>query len=152
MTTPPFVRLHPEDNIAVAARRVPEGTKFSFDGTGDLVTAETIDLGHKITLRPVETGQPIKKFGQTIGFASTPIPVGGWVHVHNVNAGELSLDYAFCSEIPAAPMPIEGRTFQGYRRPDGRSATRNYIGIISTVNCSATASKRSEERRVGKEC
>ena len=142
----PFVRLHPDDNIAVAARRVPEGTKFSFSGVGDVTTRENIDLGHKIALRPIEQGQPIKKFGQTIGFASVTIPTGTWAHVHNVSAGELSLDYAFCSEIPAAPTPIAGRTFMGYRRPDGRSATRNYIGIISTVNCSATASKYAAQQ------
>lgn len=142
----PFVRLHPEDNIAVAARRVPEGTTFSFEGNGGVTTCEAIDLGHKVALRSIEAGQPIRKFGQTIGFASVAIPKGGWVHVHNVTAGELSLDYAFCSQIPAAPTPITGRTFQGFRRPDGRAATRNYIGIISTVNCSATASKYAAQK------
>ena len=122
MTTAPFVRLHPEDNIAVAARKVPEATPFSFAGTSDLSTVEPIEMGHKVALRSIDAGQPIKKFGQTIGFASAPISAGAWVHVHNVSAGELSLDYAFCSEIPAPPTPIEGRTFMGYRRPDGRAA------------------------------
>jgi altronate hydrolase len=145
MTTAPFVRLHPEDNTAVAARRVPEGTKFSFGGV-EITARENVDMGHKIALRPIEVGQPIKKFGQTIGFASTNIAAGGWVHVHNVSAGELTLDYAFCSEIPEPPTPVEGRTFMGFRRPDGRSATRNYIGIISTVNCSATASKYAAQK------
>ena len=137
----PFIRLHRDDNIAVASRKVPQGTTFSVEGTPEVTTRENIDMGHKVTLRPIEQGQPIKKFGQTIGFANADIPVGTWVHVHNVTAGELSLDYAFCSETPEPPTPIEGRTFMGYRRPDGRAATRNYIGIISTVNCSATASK-----------
>ncbi|MFO1045627.1 MAG: altronate dehydratase family protein [Planctomycetaceae bacterium] len=146
MTTAPFVRLHPEDNIAVAARKVPEATPFSFTGTSELSTVEPIEMGHKVALRSIDAGQPIKKFGQTIGFASAPISAGSWVHVHNVSAGELSLDYAFCSEIPAPPTPIEGRTFMGYRRPDGRAATRNYIGIISTVNCSATASKYAAQK------
>lgn len=146
MTPAPFVRLHPNDNIAVASRKVSEGTKFSFDGTGEVVTRETIDMGHKVALRPLEAGQAIKKFGQTIGYANTMVPPGGWIHVHNVTAGELSLDYAFCSEIPPEPKPIEGRTFMGYKRPDGRTATRNYIGIISTVNCSATASKYAAQK------
>jgi altronate hydrolase len=146
MSRPPFVRLHPEDNIAVAARRVDAGTPFSFEGTDPLTTQEPIDLGHKVALRSIDAGQPIKKFGQTIGFASSRIAPGTWVHVHNVTAGDLSLDYAFCSDIPTAPTPIDGRTFMGYRRPDGRSATRNYIGIISTVNCSATASKYAAQR------
>ena len=146
MTARPFVRLHPDDTIAVAARQVSEGTTFLLEGTGPVTTREEIDMGHKVALRPIATGEPIKKFGQTIGFAATSIQPGDWVHVHNVTAGDLKLDYAFCSEIPPTPTPITGRTFQGYRRPDGRAATRNYIGIVSTVNCSATASKYAAQR------
>lgn len=141
MIASPFVRLHADDNIAVAARSVPLGTSFQFEGTGEMFSREAIDMGHKISLRSLEVGQPIKKFGQTIGYASQPIPQGTWVHVHNVSAGELSLDYAFCSEVPPEPKLIEGRTFQGYRRQNGKFGTRNYIGIVSTVNCSATTSK-----------
>ncbi len=136
-----FIRLHADDNIAVAARSVPVGTAVGDDYAAGLVTLEPIEMGHKVALQTIEAGQPIRKFGQKIGFAQTTIPAGSWVHTHNVTAGELSLDYAFCTEVPAPPLPITGRTFQGYRRADGRAATRNYIGIISTVNCSATASK-----------
>lgn len=146
MTVRPFVRLHADDNIAVASRSVSMGTPFQFDGTGDLFAREAIDMGHKISLRTIEPGQPIKKFGQTIGFASQPIPQGTWVHVHNVSAGQLSLDYAFCSEVPPDPTPIEGRTFQGFRRANGKFGTRNYIGIVSTVNCSATTSKYAAQK------
>src|SRR6185436_6731665 len=69
------------------------------------------------------------------------IPQGSWVHMHNVAAGDLTLDYAFCTEVPPDPTPVHGRTFQGYRRQNGKFGTRNYIGIVSTVNCSATTSK-----------
>ncbi len=141
MTPRPLVRLHPDDNIAVAAKNVPAGAEIPLDGTGSVKTAERIDMGHKVTLRAIDKGEPIRKFGQTIGYASQTIPPGTWVHTHNVTAGELSLDYAFCSEVPPDPAPITGRTFQGYRRHDGRAATRNYLGIISTVNCSAATSK-----------
>ena len=55
--------------------------------------------------------------------------------------GELHLDYAYASAVPPDPEPITGRTFLGYRRKDGRAATRNHIGLVSTVNCSATTSK-----------
>lgn len=110
--------------------------------TGGTVTArELIEQGHKVAVKPIAAGNPVRKFGQTIGYAATDIAVGDWVHVHNVTVGELHLSHAFSSDVPAAPTPIAGRTFQGYRRPDGRAATRNYIGIISTVNCSATTSK-----------
>jgi len=136
--SPPLVlRLHPSDNIAVAARPLPPGTPLSDAGHSEVATREPIDLGHKIALTAIPRGAPIRKFGNTIGFASVEISPGAWVHVHNVDAGALTLDYAFCSEIPPDPVPIRGRTFAGYRRPDGRAATRNYVGVISTVNCSA---------------
>ncbi|MDP1796035.1 MAG: altronate dehydratase family protein [Planctomycetaceae bacterium] len=141
MSARPFIRLRADDNLAVAARSVPAGIAIAVDTNSDLKTVETIEMGHKVALRPIAKGQPIRKFGQTIGYATKDIPAGGWIHTHNVEAGMLSLDYAFCSEIPAPPTPITGRTFQGYRRHDGRAATRNYIGIVSTVNCSAHTSK-----------
>ena len=146
MTPPAFVRLHADDNIAVAARSVPLGSPITLPGLSDLFAREAIDMGHKIAIKSIAQGQPIKKFGQTIGFASQPISQGTWVHVHNVTAGELSLDYAFCSEIPPEPTPIHGRTFQGYRRQNGKIGTRNYIGIVSTVNCSATTSKYAAQK------
>lgn len=141
MSARPFIRLHPEDNLAVAARSVPAGVTIGVDPASDLKTVETIEMGHKVALRAIESGQPIRKFGQTIGYAKQLISAGSWIHTHNVEAGMLSLDYAFCTEIPPAPTPITGRTFMGYRRADGRAATRNYIGIVSTVNCSAHTSK-----------
>jgi len=141
MTPRPLISLHPDDNIAVAARSLPAGATCPLTTGGEITTREPIDLGHKVAVRPITAGAPIRKFGQTIGYAATEIAVGEWVHVHNVDAGDLHLDYEFCTEVPAPPQPVTGRTFQGYRRPDGRAATRNYIGIISTVNCSATTSK-----------
>ncbi|MSR57485.1 MAG: altronate dehydratase [Planctomycetaceae bacterium] len=135
-----FINLHVDDNIVVAARNAAEGTSFHVNGHA--VTAQQpIDLGHKMAIRAIARGAPVKKFGQTIGFASTDIAPGMWVHTHNVEVGALSLDYAFSSEIPPDPQPIMGRTFQGYRRHDGRSGTRNYIAVISTVNCSAYTSR-----------
>jgi altronate hydrolase len=135
-----FIFLHPDDNVAVAARTVPAQTAFEAVG-GRIVTTDEIPQGHKVATRPIARGLPVKKFGQTIGFASTDIQPGNWVHTHNVEIGPLQLDYAFAADVPPDPEPITGRTFMGYRRPDGRAATRNYIGIISTVNCSAHTSK-----------
>ncbi|MBI5757714.1 MAG: altronate dehydratase [Planctomycetales bacterium] len=135
-----FIFLHTDDNVAVAARTVPAGTQFEAFGE-KLLTTEKIDQGHKVATRRIVRGAPVKKFGQTIGFASCDIQPGCWVHTHNVEIGPLSLDYAYASDVPPDPTPITGRMFMGYRRPDGRAATRNYIGIISTVNCSAHTSK-----------
>lgn len=137
---PSVIFLHPDDNIAVAARTVTKGDTVTAGGQ-TVIAREQIDLGHKIATKPIAKGQPVRKFGQVIGFASTDVTPGAWVHTHNVEVGALSLDYAISSAIPPDPTPITGRTFQGYRRPDGRAATRNYIGIVSTVNCSAHTSK-----------
>lgn len=137
---PPFLRLHPQDNIAVARRHVREGEPANLEGL-DLTVQERIDMGHKMALCKIAAGEPIRKFGQPIGFATQPIELGTWVHVHNVGLGQLGHSYEFCTDLRQMPTPAVERTFMGYRRPDGRAATRNYIGIISTVNCSATSSK-----------
>jgi len=142
VTECPFVRLHLDDNIAIAKTGVPKETEFQLDVAGPTIrTRDVIDLGHKVAVTRIAQGGPVRKFGQLIGFATEDIDPGDWLHAHNLAVGELSLDYAFATEVPPDPEPITGRTFQGYRRSDGRAATRNYIGLISTVNCSATTSK-----------
>src|SRR5258708_29624015 len=141
----PVISLHPDDNVVVAARNVPSGSVVEVNGQS-VTVREGVDLGHKLATRLIPRGTPVKKFGQTIGFATGDIVPGSWVHTHNVEAGPLSLDYAYASEIPEDPEPITGRTFQGYRRHDGRAATRNYIAVISTVNCSAYTSRLIAQR------
>src|SRR5688572_25796754 len=117
---PSSLHLHPDDNIAVATRPLPKGTALEIDSlAAEVVTREAIDMGHKVAVRAIAKGEPIRKFGQTIGFATCPIQPGQWVHTQNVEAGQLSLDYAFSSEVPPDPAPIRGRTFQGFRRADG---------------------------------
>jgi len=138
----PFLRLHCDDNIAIAKRDVTKGTEFQVDERGpSCLASAAIDLGHKVAHKRISRDDAVRKFGQVIGYATEDIAPGDWVHSHNLAAGELSLDYAYASNVPDDPVPVSGRTFMGYRRKDGRVATRNYIGIISTVNCSATASK-----------
>lgn len=131
--------LHADDNTAIAKCPIEKGADVYTDGS--VVALDDVPFGHKIATQEIRTGERIRKFGQIIGFATEDIQPGMWVHTHNVTPGELSLDYAFASEIPPDPEPITGRTFQGFRRENGRAATRNYLGIISTVNCSATSSK-----------
>lgn len=139
-TTSPFIRLHPDDDVLIARRQSAESTTVS-DSGGELVTRAAIRFGHKMASRDIAAGEPIRKFGQIIGFATQPIQRGDWVHVHNVGMGTLNHAYEYATDVPAAPTAIQGRTFNGIRRADGRAATRNYVGIISTVNCSATTAK-----------
>jgi altronate hydrolase len=139
------VQLRPEDNVAVAARNLPQGLEVRHNG-GTFTLAGRVGLGHKLALRPIAKGEAISKYGQIIGFAGQDIPTGGHVHVHNVNADAFERDYAFCRDCPPPPAQPEPRYFMGYDRGDGRIGTRNYIAIISTVNCSASTSKYISEK------
>ncbi len=139
------ILLRPEDNVAVAAVRLPQGTVLSLGGRR-VEARDAINQGHKIALEPIRKGQPIRKYGQVIGFASDDIAAGAWVHVHNVAVEKFERDYAFCSACPPDPVPAEPRYFMGYERADGRVGTRNYICLVSTVNCSATVCRAVVER------
>ena len=98
---------------------------------------ERIPPGHKVAVRPHATNQAVSRYGQIIGFATQPIAPGQHVHVHNIGMGEFTKDYAYGQDARPTEMIEPVATFQGIRRPDGRVATRNYIGILTSVNCSA---------------
>ncbi|AIB16440.1 galactarate dehydratase (plasmid) [Azospirillum argentinense] len=135
------IRLHPADNVVVAGADLPEGTPLP---DTDVVARTTIPSGHKVTVQAIAVGEPVRKYNQVIGFATAPIAPGDHVHVHNIGVGDsFERDYAFGADVhPTDLVPeTERATFQGIVRPDGRVATRNYIGILTTVNCSATAAR-----------
>jgi altronate hydrolase len=139
------VQLRPNDNVAVAARNLDKGAELQL-GQQVVQLADRIGLGHKIALQDIKKGEAVYKYGQIIGFAGEDIAAGNHVHVHNLTADAFERDYAFCRDCPPAPKPIEPRFFMGYDRGDGRFGTRNYIAIISTVNCSASTSKYISDR------
>ncbi|CAA9565312.1 MAG: Altronate dehydratase [uncultured Thermomicrobiales bacterium] len=138
------VRLHPEDAVAIAKVPLLPRTVLAADD-GEVRVGAMIPPGHKVALRAVAEGEPVRKYGQIIGFATRPIAPGAHVHSHNlaVGEGQLTLDYAFASERPpVAFVPeAERRTFLGFRRADGRVGTRNYVGILASVNCSSSATR-----------
>jgi altronate hydrolase len=133
------VRLHPLDDVVIACQEVPLGTWLE---TEAVRVRQVIPAGHKIAVREIKPGAAVRRYNQIIGFATHPIAAGEAVHVHNLGMGDFERDYAFCADAKAtAPISPEA-TFQGIRRANGQVATRNYIGILSTVNCSATVSKK----------
>ena len=136
MQAPAMLRLNSNDNVLVSTRIV-EKDEVPAEG---VTTLARIMRGHKMACVAIPKGTPIRKFGQIIGFASSDIASGDWVHEHNVEMGELSHDYAFSQGVkPVDMLPEKDRaTFQGYRRKNGKVGTRNYIGIMTSVNCSAT--------------
>jgi len=144
-TVPDVVHLRPEDNVAVAARHLEAGEVIHCDAE-PIPLMTTVPMGHKVAVRAIAAGQAIRKFGQIIGFATRAVAAGEHVHVHNVRVERFERDYAFCSEVPPLRRAEEVRYFYGYDRGDGRYGTRNYVAIISTVNCSASVSKYISER------
>ena len=140
--TPLFLRLNPADDVVIACRELEPGTNLLQEG---VVVRERIPAGHKVATRAVAPGEPVHRYSQVIGFATQAIAPGFHVHVHNLEVRDFARDYAFgLSYTPTQPAQIPA-TFQGIVRPDGRVATRNYIGILSTVNCSATVAKHVAE-------
>jgi len=107
-----------------------------------LTALTDISAGHKLAIHPIAPGEPIRKFNQIIGFASQPIAVGELVHTHNLVTQDFQREYAIGSESHSVDLLDPPATFQGIIRPNGRVATRNYVGIITTVNCSATVARR----------
>jgi len=131
------VRLHPNDNVVTARLDVLPNTVVAGE---DVACAGRIPAGHKLATRPIAAGEPIIKYDQTIGFASEDIPAGEHVHVHNVEMRDFARDYAFGADArPTDHVPEDRRaSFEGFLRPSGKAGTRNFIGVLSTVNCSAT--------------
>jgi altronate hydrolase len=139
--------LHSTDSVAVLKQPLKAGDSFVI-GTRCLTAAQDIKAGHKIALDEIPDGTAIRKYGQIIGFAQGRIPPGHHVHTHNVVMKNFERDYQFCAEArPVSLYPPEKmRSFQGYARPGGRVGTRNYVAVISSVNCSASVSHYVRDR------
>lgn len=136
----PLLLLHPSDNVAVSRRPLLAGENLTVAGRS-LQIAEAVPANHKVALSDIREREVIFKFGQPIGCASAPIARGQWVHVQNVSVERDKLGYEFCTDVVQFPKPADSRTFMGFRRKSGQAGTRNYIALISTVNCSATTSR-----------
>jgi altronate hydrolase len=136
----PVIRLHAEDNVLIARIPIALGAALG-DG---LSSRSQVPAGHKIAARRIARGEAILKYAVTIGFASTDIEPGALVHSHNIEFREFDRDYAHATAYrPVELMPeAERATFMGIVREDGRIATRNYVGVLATVNCSATVVHR----------
>ena len=135
---PRSVRLSPQDNVLVAVDNFEPGAVLY-----GVKAKARVPRGHKMALVDVPKGQPIVKFGQIIGFASKDIAAGEWIHEHNVEMHAFERDYRFAEEARKEEiLPVEKQaTFQGYRRANGKVGTRNYIGILTSVNCSASVAR-----------
>ena len=136
------IRLHPADDVVIARQQLIGGTKLLDE---DVTVAGLVPPGHKVATRAVAAGSPVRRYNQIIGFASRPIAPGEHVHLHNLAMGAFDRDYAFGVDAKPTQFIEPGATFEGIVRRgganDGKVATRNYVGILSTVNCSATVAR-----------
>ena len=133
----PLIHLNQIDNVAVSRVALEPGTRIADFA---LTANSYIPRGHKIALRQIAGGEPVVKYGQVIGHATRGIAAGDHVHVHNLAMSDLHLAHDFCADAqPTRLLPDDQRaTFLGYKRPSGAVGTRNYLAILSSVNCSAT--------------
>jgi altronate hydrolase len=134
----PFIRIHPADNVVIARRQLLGGTVLEGEG---VTVAGLVPPGHKIATRPIAAGEAVRRYNQIIGTATQAIAPGQHVHTHNLAFS----DFARAHEPGAGAQPTayvpQPATFDGIVRADGRVATRNYIGVLTSVNCSATAAR-----------
>ncbi len=129
------IRLHPADNVVVALTALPADTSI---GGENVVTLDAIPFGHKIATKAIRKGEPVRKYGQVLGVATADIEAGAHVHVHNVGFSDLRSE---AEKIAAFRSDERPRSFMGFKRADGRVGTRNYVAVLTSVNCSATVAK-----------
>jgi len=132
------IRLHPNDDVVIARSQLVSGTTLIDE---HVTVSGLVPPGHKVAVRAIAAGQPVKRYNQVIGFASREIAPGEHVHLHNMQMRTFDRDYAIGADVKPTQYVAAPATFQGIVRADGRVATRNYLGILSTVNCSATVAR-----------
>lgn len=140
-----FIRIHENDNVAVALRPIEAGETLSV-GQYQVTTLEEIPQGHKFALKSISGGGEVVKYGFRIGYAKEDIPAGGWVHVHNLKTalGDL-LEYTY-EPAGSGLKESEHAFFDGFRRADGSVGVRNEIWIIPTVGCVNSIAQALEKK------
>lgn len=142
------IRLHPDDDVAIAMMDLDPGDAVLSDPVlGPVTAAGPVPAGHKVALRRIAAGEPVRKCGHAIGMATASVEPGAHVHSHNL-AGDGVLDHAAAGGpgAPSASQRWTDTTFEGYLRADGRVGTRNHLLVLTTVNCSATVARAAAER------
>src|SRR5262245_18235166 len=133
------IRLNPNDDVVIARVELAAGTELIKE---KVRVAVNVPAGHKIAVRDVAEGQPVRRYNQIIGYSTKPIRAGEHVHVHNLGMAHFERDYAFAVDYKPTEFVPNAATFMGIKRAEGCVATRNYVAIVSSVNCSAHVSRR----------
>jgi altronate hydrolase len=134
----PVIRIHPADDVVIARVQLLGGTRIASEG---ITVAGLVPPGHKVAVRAIRAGQPVRRYNQVIGLAKADIEPGQHVHTHNLAFGDVARDHAVGADARPTIYAAEPAHFDGIVRADGRIATRNYVGILTSVNCSATVAR-----------
>ena len=132
------IRIHPADDVVIARQQLVGGTVLADEG---VTVIGLVPPGHKVAVRAIAQGAPVRRYNQIIGTAKRPIEAGQHVHTHNLEFASFARDHAACTGMQPTQFVAEPATFMGIRRADGRVATRNFIGVLTSVNCSATVAR-----------
>jgi len=138
MTAPAAIRIHPSDDVVIARQQLLSGQRLELEG---VTVSGLIPPGHKVAVRAIACGAPVRRYNQVIGTATRAIAPGEHVHSHNLAFSEFERDGAPCTALRPTPRVQVPATFLGLKRADGRIATRNYVGVLTSVNCSATVAR-----------
>jgi altronate hydrolase len=134
----PVIRIHAQDNVVIARQQLLGGTVLAQEG---VTVSGLVPPGHKVATTAIAKGQPVRRYDQIIGMATRDIAAGEHVHTHNLAFSDFAREHAPGAAAQPTAYVDQPATFQGIVRADGRVATRNYIGVLTSVNCSATAAR-----------
>ncbi|OYQ41469.1 galactonate dehydratase [Rhodoferax sp. TH121] len=134
----PIIRIHPQDDVVIARQQLLGGTRIESEG---ITISGLIPPGHKVAVRAIAAGEPVRRYNQIIGTATQPIAAGQHVHTHNLAFSRFDRGHTVGGDVRPVAYVDKPATFDGIKRPDGRVATRNYIGVLTSVNCSATVAR-----------
>lgn len=134
----PVIRIHPADDVVIARQQLLGGTRIDSEG---ITISGLIPPGHKVAVRAIAAGAPVRRYNQIIGTATQPIAAGQHVHTHNLAFSRFDRGHTVGGDVRPVAYVDTPATFDGIQRADGRVATRNYIGVLTSVNCSATVAR-----------
>jgi len=138
MTQSAVIRLHTNDDVLIATQQLMPGHVLDVE---KVTVRDLIPSGHKLAAHDIKAGVAVRRYNQIIGFAKVDIAAGQHIHVHNLGMGEFERDYGIGQGVHETPKVAKPATFKGYKRANGKYGTRNYIGVIASVNCSATVTR-----------
>jgi len=134
----PVIRIHAQDNVVIARSQLVGGTVLADEG---VTVSGLVPPGHKVATQAIAKGQAVRRYDQIIGMATRDIAAGEHVHTHNLAFSDFAREHAPGAAAQPTAYVAQPATFQGIVRADGQVATRNYIGVLTSVNCSATAAR-----------